>query len=286
MALFKQTLIMEFFSAPGQPGAVTGGRDGGWSESAWSAAAIPPGEFQTWAATRAALLPADCAVIGWRQTPLLITGNRIQPQKSQSGALFAQGIFNPVSTDPETALLITATANAVPASFTYFLHALPYLVISSNCYVPTRAFSQAFTRYATFMTAANGGVPSLWLGRDQTQLAQQVQAINPILGTITTSLPIGVAVNDWIRLRRVYAGPNQPVKGTFQCTAVVVNANGSATYTVLGLPPLTVTRPSGTARKDLIATSPINSFVPREVGDRKIGRPSKLFRGRRPRVNP
>jgi hypothetical protein len=124
-----------------------------------------------------------------------------------------------------------------------------------------------------------------WFGRDPTQVAQRVLAINGPAGTILTQGSLTITPNaDFIRLRRVYSDLGVPIKGTFYCTAAVNNANGSWTYTVVGLPDLTLSSPSGTARRDLLASQAMVGFTVKLYASRKVGRPFGLYRGRRSKV--
>jgi hypothetical protein len=218
-------------------------------------------------------------------TPYTYTVNRLQPLPSTAGALPLQGNFDEDGTNsPEDCLRIGCTAGVI-AKWTMFLHAIPDNLIGSNQYLPVPAFTQALNAWLNL--AKGGARPALpamsWVGRDKTQPSVRVLSVNPIAGTIVTSGNTNaVAGTNFIRLHRVYADTGVPIQGTFFVIGpITVGAGGVYTYPVQGLPALTCSVPRGTARNDLLATSPLTNAVANILSERKVGRPSLLFRGRR-----
>jgi hypothetical protein len=280
MPMYKASLVFSFLGDPGF-GNQTTPKAGGWTENIWVGGFITAAGMLAYANLRAAMMCNDCFITGWKQTPYVINKNQLIPGKASTGGLSVTGIYPGKTADPETALVCRATANAIPASFNYYLHALPPTVITSGAYTPTQSFETAYNLFHNSIIGLRG-VPAQWLGRDPSQVAQRVINVNVVLGQIRLALPLpGWNVNDFIRLRRVNSDDGVPIKGTFASSAQVVNPDGTASYTLLGLPTAVRTTPSGTARRDVIASSPVTSFEPQVLGDHKIGRPSGLYRGRR-----
>jgi hypothetical protein len=282
--VYKYSLVFNF-----QPdvlqGAVTPPHLGGFSENYWYANPLTQAQVTALATARAQMLSYDVSIVGWRTTPYVYTVNRLQPQPSTAGALPLQGDFDEKGTNsPEDCLRIAAVAGVL-AKWTMFLHAIPDDLIESNQYIPNRAFNLAL---AAWLNLSKGGaapqLPAMsWVGRDKTQPLVRVLSVNPIAGTIVTSGNTGaVAGTNFIRLHRVYADTGVPIQGTFFVVGpVTIGAGGVYTYPVQGLPALTCSVPRGTARNDLLATAPLTLATASILSERKVGRPSLLFRGRR-----
>jgi hypothetical protein len=284
MPVTKATLIFSFTPSPSTPGAVTPGRDGGWSENFWYPTLPTVANMAALARARAGMLAGDCFISGWRAQLYSIQGNALTPVSSVAGLFYIPPGRSGTTPNPDTALQLRAQAAGQSVTWTQYLHAMPNGMVTSNQYTPDIPFITALQTWGTALIG-QGAVPMAiqWVGRDKLQLPQRVLAINPALGTITTAQPLGgvVAPTSWIRLHRVTGDLGLPIKGTFNVLLVTANPNGSVTYTVSGLPNLVLSHPSGTARADLIAVSPLTNISLGRIIDRKIGRPSGLFRGRR-----
>lgn len=262
-------------------------RTAGWTESFWVGALPNQVLIGTFATARAALMCPDCAITGFRITPYTYAGNKIQPGKSSVGTYYVAGKFNDYTNSPDDTLRMRCTAGGIPVTFTMFLHAIPDKVISSGSFIQDNNFQRFLGSFTDWITGQRGLPASQWLGRDPTRPSQQVVSVNIVAGTLVTAQPVaGAIAGQYLRLRRVYDDSGNPIKGSFFIVGVVVNANGTATYTLQGLPNLTRTTPSGTARQDLIAQSSITLYNPQLIASRKVGRPSLLYRGRRGKTRP
>jgi hypothetical protein len=284
--IFKTSLIFTFSPSPNVQ-SLLAGRIAGWSENFWHQQKLTVPNITALATKRAALLgDNDCQVIGWRITPYEYTGNKLIAKHSSVGGLDIGGKSGGVVNSPDDALRVEATAEGIPVSWNIFLHAIPDNVISSGRYVPNNQFSANVNIFRNYLTGQAGGIPpAYWLGRDPSQTAQRVLSVNGATGVVKVQAPLGVVANaDFIRLRRVFSDEGLPIKGTYLCTAVLVNADGSVSYTLSGLPNLSRTTASGTARKDVIATSVMSTFDIRLLASRKVGRPTALYRGRRAKI--
>jgi hypothetical protein len=279
----KASLIFRFNTQPGQAAVVTPARQGGWSESFWYTAPLTNAQMAVLATVRAAMMCPDCAVIGWRQTPYSWTLNRLLPGKSSVGTVFQGGKFTGETNSPDDTLRMRGTALAGQVAWTIFFHAIPDDVIESASFVNNNQFNAVLNLFVAALRGQGTTLPAIqWLGRDPTQQSQQVQSVNGPAGTITTAIALaGMAAGQFVRTHRVYDDLGNPIRGSFMCTLVTPNANGTVTYTVLGLPDLVRSTPSGTARRDVIGTGAITALAPQLLSSRKIGRPTLLYRGRR-----
>lgn len=285
--LWKLSYIMNF--APGTVrGSSSPGRFGGVSENYWLANQPGLTQIQDAAVARAGMLASDMTIAGFKLTPYTSQGNKLTPKASIAGFLNFGGSFSGFTNTPDDCLKLDAYANAVPVKWPIYIHAVPDAIVSSDQYVPTGAaggsWAAALSLWLSQLTTPGtklGGVIQ-WVGRDPTQVAQRVVNVNGPGGTIKTAAACaGVVATSFLRLRRVYDDNGNPIKGTFYVTAVAIAGDGSATYTVTGMPNQSRTTPSGTARNDLIANSPATSLTAKVISERKAGRPSLLFRGRR-----
>lgn len=282
--VYKATMIFRFTPDAALFNIAAPGKVGGFSESYWFPQAVTKIGFQNWANKRANLMGADVQITGWRQTPYTYTNNKLIPGRSSVGVLSKFGLNKWRTNSADDALRILATANSVPVSFNVFLHAPPDDVIDSGQYIGGNDFGENFDAFTAAFLA--GGNAPIWVGRDPTQIAQQVVAVDGAAHTITTQASIAaVAMANYVRLRRVYDDNGIPITGSYLCTLVTPNvADGSVTYRLAGLPARTRITPSGTARIDRIAQAPITTLDVRSLGERKAGRPSGLYRGRRTRT--
>lgn len=290
--VYKQTVLYTFSSLPVTAVALVTAREGGWSESFWYPSPLSDIQMDYLATKRANLMASDCKAIGWRSTPYDFTGNKLTPKRGIVGSFFKSGKFAHKTNSPDDALRLQCNAIGALASWTMFLHAVPDDVVQSGAYVQNDDFVAALEQWFLVLQGRGGGlgrVPALpavqWLGRDPTQVAQRVISVNLVAGQIVTQGNTNaVAMTDYIRLRRVYSDAGSPIRGSFFVRTAVGNPDGTWTYSVNGLPALTRTTPSGTARRDLIATSPLTTIDARLMASRKVGRPILLYRGRRAKI--
>lgn len=280
--IYKTSLIFRFSPSQDIFNVKSAGRVGGWTESLWFPNKLTEAQIAKLANARAGMMGADCEIVGWRITPYTYAGNRMIPGKAQPGVLSVVGGIGTFTNSPNDALRIQMTAGAIPATFTYFIHAMPDDSIDSGQYIEGPPFTNKFNLWASGLVAGiDAGTPPLWVGRDPTQIAQRVLSFDGATSKLTTEAATGAAAPaDFIRLRRVYDDNNNPVVGAFRVSALVNNGDGSVTYTLAGFPNKTRTTPSGTARKDLINSSVITSIDIRLLAERKVGRPTSQYRGR------
>jgi hypothetical protein len=283
--IYKLSLIFRFQAEPGAPGVIVGGRIGGWTENFWFPSLLPNAAIAVVAVKRAALLCPDCAVIGWRQTPYTYTNNKLLPGKSTVGTFFSAGKQAGTTNSPEDTMRCQAVATNPPVSWNMNLHAIPDDLIESAQFLQNNNFQIPFANWVTTLLGQTANVPqAYWLGRDPTQQAQRVLTVNGNASTLSCATVANVVPGvSYLRLRRVYDDNGNPIKGSFFVTAAAAPVLGITTYTLAGLPGLNRTTPSGTCRLDLIATGPMTGLSYRSLSERKIGRPTLLYRGRRAR---
>lgn len=282
--VWKQTLLFNFSSNTEQYNLETPQRSGGWSESLWTSAQFVVADFAKWASARALAMGEDCSIVGFRTTPYVYIGNKLIPGHALAGVLNYQGQYPDYTNSPDDTVRILCAATAIPITFPMLLRAAPDDKIQSARLIHSGGGIDPYSTLVNLFANKPGGFtsPVVWLGRDPTQIAQRVLSVNGTTHTIVTQGTLNAVANaDFVRLRRVYDDLGNPIKGVFLCTLVVANADGSFTYTLSGLPNQSRTTPSGTARRDLISTSPVTFAQVKELQSRKIGRSFFSFRGRR-----
>jgi hypothetical protein len=288
----KLTLIFAFRPLEEVQSTVAN-RVAGFSESFWYESVLTISAINAIANTRVQMMCPDGYITGWRQTPYTYAGNKLLPGKTRVGTLYLGGGQPGATNSPDDCLRISCNALAGAVVFNQFIHCIPDENVDSATFVDTQAFTKAFGQWVKIMTGQNPLAPGAWwVGRDPTQPSQTVVAIQQGPTVITTAATIGAGPGDYIRLRRVYSDTGLPIKGSFLITAAAqIGAGPMWAYTVSGLPLVTRTSPSGTARKDLINAGAIAVPPGSPAGtqamnislyaSRKVGRPFGVYRGRR-----
>ena len=209
----------------------------------------------------------------------------MQPARSTVGPLRVPGTWAGFTNAPSDCIRMSCEVGSVPTDFNIFLHAIPDALISSGQLTLQGNYNQGLVLFENMLVAGLGPLPRpQWLGRNPAQLLTRVVAVNGPAGTITAQVGMTVVPGTtYIRLHRVYDDVGNPIKGTFLCTAAAAPVNGTIVYTVLGMPDLTASRPSGTCRVDEIAVANITDASISSLSSRKVGRPTLVYRGRRSR---
>lgn len=244
-------------------------RTGGWSENFWTAGPRTDlvTDIRAVAQARARLLPVQASIIGYEIQAFDIQGNKLLPGGSSSAKLLYPGNASFTADVLQAALEVTASYTGFQNVFRHTLRGFPDELVENGEYT-----GASDARVMTFMGTLTrfGGVY-----RDLNQQAFRVLGI--AAGVITLLNPAGLAVNDFLILRRVKDINGKPVSGSFRITAIA----GSA-FTVALLDPTIVAQTGGTARKDLLISiydPQLPSIGPIRV--KKVGNPSDRYRGRR-----
>jgi hypothetical protein len=252
--------------------ATASAHSGGWSESHWSGVDITPSQnfIPNLATARAQLLPNEASVVGFRIENFTIAGNKLIPGGTAGGRLLLPGVNANDLNLPQDALACSAGAIASPNTTRFNLRALPDSQLSRGEYQPTLAFKIALAAFLEILRTQSWG----FVGRVKSNVSARVQAIAG--GIVTLSANVGAVANQsYIRLNRVYDNAGNPVTGTYLVTLI----NG-LNYTLAGLPAVTLSRPSGTARVDELQYFSYGTLAPQRAVSRKIGRPFEQYRGR------
>lgn len=283
--IYKFSLIFSFTPDTTVGNILAPGRSGGFSESYWVSRPTTADERNKWANGRAQLLAGDIAITSYREALYTYSGNKMTPQGVTVGNLFRPGGNLITTNSPDDALRCLARCDAANHTWNLFIRAVPDENITSGQFTPRPDWLASLNNYlADLITGADIGQKINFLGRDPTTAKARVLAYNVAPGVVKVNA--NLALNngqDFIRFNRVYDAAGQPVKGTYLVVNQVANADGTVDYTIQGGPTTTVVRPSGTVRKDSILASPCNKIDVRIVGERKVGRPSLAYRGRRTR---
>ncbi len=268
----RLTNIFQVTTAPANL-ALARAHTGGWSESFWTN--LSPAAYNPiWAwqqQKRAILLPATAAIVGYRTQEYTISGNKLLPGGAASGRQNLPGGSSRITDLPQVSLMLNCATAGSPNTSRLILRGIPDDVMEGGEYQPNAAFQAAVTQLINSMVGFNFG----FVGRDLSQASVRVLKIAVNLITVDQIPGTGLAVGDFVRLHRVYDDNNNPVKGAFPVTAIAGNV-----LTVAGLD-ATLTRPSGTLRKDLLQLFSYRSMQPIRAVVKKVGRPFEQYRGRR-----
>jgi len=272
MIVYQYTNIFQVYTVPVSQ-AVALSHSGSWSESFWSQA--EPGAIDTrWArqqAYRSLLLPSTGAIVGYRTQQWTIAGNKLLPGGATSGRQFTPG-RNALTTDlPQVALRCNLPALGSPNSSKLTLACIPDEIMKGGEYAPSTAFKTALTLFGNSMIGQGIG----FVGRDLAQASVRILSIAGAAITVDAIPGTGLSEGDFIRLKRVTDDTGNPVIGVFRVNTIV-----GRVLTCGGLD-ATLTHPSGTLRKDVIAFNLYASLVPIRATVRKVGNPSDRYRGRR-----
>jgi hypothetical protein len=246
----------------------------GWSESFWTnlnASAYTP-LWNDIRNKRATLLPVSAAIVGFRVQSFTISGNKLLPGGATSGRLNIPGNASNITDLPQVSLMLNCLAGGGnPNSSRMVLRGMPDAIMIGGEYQPTPAFAGQVTLLCNAFTGFNFG----FIGRDLAQAAVRVNKIVANVITLDAMPGTGLNVGDFIRFHRVTDDNGDPVKGAFVVTQIA-----GLQITVLGLD-ATLSQPSGTLRRDLLAMFNFGNVTPIRAIVKKVGRPFEQYRGRR-----
>jgi hypothetical protein len=277
MQVSRITLILRLTTTVGHGVVNSTTHIAGWTESVWSN--ITNNNFirfvSDWANARAGTLPKQAQIIGYRVSTFNTNGNRIIPGPSRNGNLnMAGNVFFTVD-QPQVSLSCQFTTVSGSNVARIMLRATPDEVVQNGEYAPPDAiYPNLVTVLFNVLQQTGYG----WVGRDLSQGLSRVNSI--VAGVLTTDAPIqNVIVGSYVRFHRVTSDVRLPVAGSYLVTAVAGNA-----YTIPGLAGISVTKPNGLVRNDVLAFFNNAGGQVLRSAVRKIGRPSNGYRGRRSKV--
>lgn len=292
MPIWKTSLIFNVTTDPANKNQAAA-HSGGWSEGFWwiGSGALRADQFLGWAQMRAALLPPEVTITGYRQQAYTLNGNRLLPGGTSLGKFNVPGGYSTNIDLPQAALELSFGLFNVTNTVRQRLTAIPDDCVTNGEYQPTRRFTNALTAYTNYCLGVVPGVlrdgqtvPFGGIIRDLTQPAVRVQSITAA-GVLTTNQNLlAVANTSYIIMHRVYDDNGNPYKGSYLVIAVANPAVGVYQYTLQQAPPQSVLKPSGTCRIDVLTQALFISANVGRIVARKIGRPSAGYRGRRSKV--
>jgi len=274
MQVYKLTNIFQLTTIPLDE-AVASAHTGGWTESWWTNADVDA-FYTKWSAlqrARATMLPASAKIIGYRYTKYETIGNFLQPRGTEAGRQSYPGQVGKLTDLPQVSLHLLAQSGP-PNRANVTLRGMPDEFMSGGEYGPTPAFKALLTAFITKATEGTFG----FIGRDLSQASTRVLGITNDAITVN-SIPAGLAIDDFVRMNRVVGNNGIPITGTFRVISFSLTAKS---ITVIGLPlNSTLTRPSGSLRRDLISFQSYTSMNVVRAVVKKVGSPLEKYRGRR-----
>lgn len=252
-------------------GQVSHSHSGGWSESFWAGNTSPPFSFlfQDAMDARAALLPQQCSLIGYRIETFTISGNKLLPGGAQSGRVNKPGLQGDDLNVAGDSLMCAGQGRGVPNTNRFALRGMPDSQMSGGEFAPTGPYLSALQNYFGKLVGRFG-----FIGRVKSNTIVRVNGISG--GVVRLSQNIGGTPEEsYLRLNRVTDDNGNAVGGTYLITGIT-----GALYTVSGLAGVTLTTPSGTARIDTLDLYTYDSINVGRSVSRKIGRPLDQYRGR------
>ena len=252
------------------------GRTAGWSETMWWDGTINNllgGPLQNLANRRAAMLPTEASIIGYRIANANITAdNRINYAGTSGGKLNNAGNVSYSAGLSQDALMISLTAVNGQNVARHALRALPDECSSRGEYAPDRNFGSYLNAYVLQLQNNAWGM----VARDLAQQTFSVMSIDAH-GVTTTAGNHNVLVNQFIRFHRVKLDDGTTVQGSYLVTAVTAN-----TLTLANWPYISPkTNQGGLIRRDVLTFLRIGLQTGQVATTRKVGRPFEGFRGRR-----
>jgi len=278
MPHYKYTFMFQMTTNPAFRNAAIP-HTSGWSESFWSA--IEPADIQReWhevGLKRAAFLPKQAAIVGFRSQRFDIAGNKLIPGGAQSGAYLYQSSPRWECDQPQATLHISGRAQGTQNTASLYCRGIPDDFIDGGEFAPFDDFQTRLNMYFRALQTANAGFIGRNLQNGAVRVVSLVDGQGIADSVLTTQDPIpGAAVNLNIRLNRVYDVLKRPVQGSYVISAI----NGNA-YSLRGLKGHTVTTPSGLVRLDSLAFQQFGAFAVGRITVRKVGSPFEKYRGRR-----
>jgi hypothetical protein len=278
MPLSKLSLIYQLTTVASMP-AFAAARTAGFSESWWfnGAAGLIPGILGRVGVSRAAVLPAQCTIVGARTETYTININKLIPGGTQSTAAQLPGNPNYPCDLPNIDLRVSILGSNGINVGRINIHAIPDQFSVTGEFAPSGAFAGQIGNFLG--TLGNQGLG--FVGRDLGQPTARVIAYTPPAGATPGQLevdaPITGLAGTFFRFHRVYDNNGNPVKGVYMAGTPVGNV-----YPVPNGPTQTVTQPSGLIRKDVLAF--FNYTATATIGSlttRRVGKPLRGFRGRK-----
>lgn len=246
---------------------------GGWTESFWvnneSVVPTSPG-IASIARLRAALLPAQGAIIGVRLHRYAIVGNSLRPLGSSTGKFLFPGNAGRLTDLPQVALELAIGSSSSANSARFVLRGMPDEIMKGGEYQPSPAYKRLVTAYCNALVTSD----PCFVGRDLLRTTARVLGIAG--GVVTLDGAIGaIAGIDFMRILRARDNNGRPVGGTYRITTIV-----GQNYTVVGLDGITMTLANGFARVDALQVYDIGRAEPSRAVVKKVGRPLEGYRGR------
>jgi hypothetical protein len=267
----KITAIFALTTLADQP-ADSRPHSGGWTESFWINTTAPINNFPSYASARAALLPAQASIIGYRQQLYTIVGNRLIPGGSAAFKQIYPGNFQFACDVPQMALQISGRAALSANTAKFTIRGIPDSQVTHGEFAPSSNFKPLLLYFLNLFAQAP---PYYFVGRDLTQIPQRIAQIAGNVLTTQTVIPGVVNNQSFVRILKCRSDAGPAVKGSFLVTA---GAGTTALTLSQALP--SVTKPNGTARLDALVVVPYANLGYGRISVKKIGRPLESYRGR------
>lgn len=278
--VYKQSVVFQVTTvAPNPTYAVS--HTGGWTESWWSTAdpfanpAMVAPALTSLINARANLLPAQAAVIGLRVQKYNMQGNFLATMGAQAKPYGTPGRAGIVTDLPQVALQLVVSPNGSPNSANMTLRCIPDIYMAGGEFAPDPTYAGFLTTFRNQVTASGFG----FVGRDKSQASVRILSASAADGMLLDAIPgTGLVAGDWVRLNRCFDDAGKPLVGPYKLS---INPVGNV-IRLIGWTE-TISKPSGTLRRDQMVFCPYNTTGLRRAVVKKIGSPFEKYRGRQTR---
>jgi len=278
MVVYRYSNLFQLTTVAQNPN-VASAHMAGWSEGFWLNAnpSTQMPALRNVAQARAAFLPKQAAIVGYRIQSYDISGNKLTPIGSTAGSYRFGGSPRWDCDQPQVTLRASGSTAGGPNAAALYMRGIPDDWVAQGEYAPFDDTNTLLQFYYDRLIAVAAG----FIGRNLSVGGQRVFNIadnGPGAGSVINMQgPIaGLALGDFVRFVRVVADNKAPVEGTFAVSNINVNA-----ITVRGLQGVVLTRPSGTCRKDSLTFLAWNRIETKRITTKRVGAPFEKYRGRR-----
>jgi len=270
--LTRISLLFALTTDP-QDKSIATAHSGGWSEGYWANAEISSGNnlITRVAQARAALLPGQASVIGYRLAKYNIGARKLLPLGTSTGKFFLPGNESIQCDVPQMALELSGSTNGGPNTNRFTLRGIPDVEVARGEFQPSAGFKAALTRFKNRLIAEGLG----FIGRDYDGGTRDIYGL---ASSVLTVSPGGFSTQegDLLQFIRVRDANGDAISGSF----LIDTKTDDTHYVMRGLGGKTISIPTGQIRLSAQKFYAFSYILTSRIVVRKIGRPFESYRGR------